>query len=57
MGTAAVLGLVGKSPPKIVRHISLAESELDGKQTTTRIGALRVWKGLTAYRHESRLTP
>jgi len=27
----------------IVRHIYLAESELDGKATTTRIGALQVW--------------
>src|SRR5262245_42622485 len=28
----------------IVRHIYLAESELDGKATTTRIGALQVWQ-------------
>ena len=28
----------------IARHIYLAESELDGKQTTTRIGALQVWQ-------------
>lgn len=28
----------------IVRHIYLAESELDGKQTTTKIGALQVWQ-------------
>jgi uncharacterized protein DUF4440 len=26
------------------RHIYLSESELDGKQTTTRIGALQVWQ-------------
>jgi len=28
----------------IVRHIFLSESELDGKATTTRIGALQVWR-------------
>jgi ketosteroid isomerase-like protein len=28
----------------IARHIYLAESELEGKQTTTRIGALQVWQ-------------
>ena len=28
----------------IARHIYLAESELDGKATTTRIGALQVWQ-------------
>ena len=28
----------------IARHIYLSESELDGKQTTTRIGALQVWQ-------------
>jgi ketosteroid isomerase-like protein len=28
----------------IARHIFLAESELEGKQTTTRIGALQVWQ-------------
>jgi hypothetical protein len=28
----------------IVRHIYLAQSELDGKATTTRIGALQVWQ-------------
>ena len=28
----------------IVRHIYLAESELEGKSTTTRIGALQVWQ-------------
>jgi ketosteroid isomerase-like protein len=28
----------------IVRHIYLAESELDGKATTTKIGALQVWQ-------------
>ena len=30
-------------PSAVVRHIYLAESELDGKATTTRIGALQVW--------------
>ena len=28
----------------VVRHIYLGESELDGKQSTTRIGALQVWQ-------------
>ena len=28
----------------IARHIYLGESELDGKQNTTRIGALQVWQ-------------
>jgi ketosteroid isomerase-like protein len=28
----------------VVRHIYLAESELDGKQTTTKLGALQVWQ-------------
>jgi len=28
----------------IVRHIFLSQSELDGKPTTTRIGALQVWQ-------------
>ena len=28
----------------IARHIYLAESELDGKATTTRIGAMQVWQ-------------
>ena len=28
----------------IVRHIFLSESDLDGKATTTRIGALQVWQ-------------
>jgi len=28
----------------IARHIYLGESELDGKQTSTRIGALQVWQ-------------
>ena len=28
----------------IVRHIYLGESELDGKQSTTRIGALQLWQ-------------
>jgi ketosteroid isomerase-like protein len=28
----------------IARHIYLSDSELDGKQTTTRIGALQVWQ-------------
>jgi hypothetical protein len=36
------LSLVGSAA--IVRHIYLAESELDGKATTTRIGALQVWQ-------------
>jgi len=31
-------------PAAIARHIYLAESELDGKATTTRIGALQVWQ-------------
>ena len=28
----------------VARHIYLGESELNGKQTTTRIGALQVWQ-------------
>jgi ketosteroid isomerase-like protein len=28
----------------IARHIYLSESELDGKQTSTRIGALQLWQ-------------
>ena len=28
----------------IARHIYLSDSELDGKGTTTRIGALQVWQ-------------
>ena len=28
----------------VARHIYLSESELDGKATTTRIGALQVWQ-------------
>jgi ketosteroid isomerase-like protein len=28
----------------VARHIYLGESELDGKHTTTRIGALQVWQ-------------
>jgi ketosteroid isomerase-like protein len=28
----------------VARHIYLSESELDGKQTTTKIGALQVWQ-------------
>jgi ketosteroid isomerase-like protein len=28
----------------VARHIYLAESELDGKATTTKIGALQVWQ-------------
>ena len=28
----------------VVRHIYLSQSELDGKATTTRIGALQVWQ-------------
>jgi Domain of unknown function (DUF4440) len=36
------LAVVGNAA--IVRHIYLSESELDGKATTTRIGALQVWQ-------------
>ena len=36
------LSVVGDAA--IVRHIYLAESELDGKATTIRIGALQVWQ-------------
>jgi ketosteroid isomerase-like protein len=36
------LSVVGNAA--IVRHIYLAESELDGKVTTTKIGALQVWQ-------------
>jgi len=36
------LAVVGNAA--VARHIYLAESELDGKQTTTRIGALQVWQ-------------
>jgi Domain of unknown function (DUF4440) len=36
------LSVVGHAA--IVRHVYLAESELDGKATTTRIGALQVWQ-------------
>jgi len=36
------LSVVGDAA--IVRHIFLAESDLDGKTTTTRIGALQVWQ-------------
>jgi hypothetical protein len=36
------LSVVGNAA--IVRHIYLAESELDGKATTTRIGALQLWQ-------------
>src|SRR5215210_1421535 len=28
----------------VARHIYLGESELDGKQSTTRIGALQIWQ-------------
>jgi hypothetical protein len=28
----------------VVRHIHLSESELEGKQTTIRVGALQVWQ-------------
>ena len=31
-------------PAAVVRHIYLSQSELDGKATTTRIGALQVWQ-------------
>jgi hypothetical protein len=37
--TVAVVG-----DAAVARHIYLAESELDGKATTTRIGALQVWQ-------------
>ena len=37
--TVAVVG-----DAAIARHIYLGESELDGKQTTTRIGALQLWQ-------------
>jgi hypothetical protein len=36
------VSVVGNSA--IVRHIYLSESELDGKTTNTRIGALQVWQ-------------
>jgi hypothetical protein len=36
------LSVVGDAA--IVRHIYLAESELEGKATTTRIGALQIWQ-------------
>ena len=36
------LSVVGNAA--IVRHIYVSESELDGKATTTRIGALQVWQ-------------
>ena len=36
------LAVVGNSA--IVRHIYLAQSELDGKTTNTKIGALQVWQ-------------
>ena len=36
------VSVVGQSA--VVRHTYLAESELDGKATTTRIGALQVWQ-------------
>ena len=36
------LAVVGNAA--IVRHIYLSESELDGKATTTRIGALQLWQ-------------
>ena len=36
------VNVVGNSA--IVRHIYLSESELDGKTTNTRIGALQVWQ-------------
>ena len=35
------ISVVGASA--IVRHIYLSDAELDGKATTTRIGALQVW--------------
>ena len=36
------LAVVGNAA--IARHVYLSESELDGKATTTRIGALQVWQ-------------
>ena len=36
------VAVVGNSA--IARHIYLGESELDGKQSTTRIGALQLWQ-------------
>jgi hypothetical protein len=36
------IGMVGNAA--VVRHIYLSDSELDGKATTTRIGALQVWQ-------------
>ena len=36
------LAVVGNAA--IARHIYLGESKLDGKQTTTRIGALQLWQ-------------
>jgi hypothetical protein len=36
------LAVVGNAA--IVRHIFLSDSELDGKATTTRIGAVQVWQ-------------
>ena len=36
------LSVVGNAA--IVRHIFLSDSELDGKTTTTKIGALQVWQ-------------
>jgi hypothetical protein len=38
------LKLVVTGDAAVARHIYLGESELDGKQTTTRIGALQVWQ-------------
>ena len=36
------LAVVGNNA--VVRHIYLSQSELDGKATTTKIGALQVWQ-------------
>ena len=36
------IAMVGNAA--VVRHIYLSDSELDGKATTTRIGALQVWQ-------------
>jgi hypothetical protein len=37
-------GAQGADEAAIARHIYLGESELDGKQSTTRIGALQLWQ-------------
>ena len=42
LGFPEVKGQWSAMPPS--RHIYLAESKLEGKATTTRIGALQVWQ-------------